>query len=328
VSEATEGRWLLLIHQIRPKPDGLRVKIWRRLQRLGAVAIKNSVYVLPKSDSTQEDFQWVLREIVEDGGDASICEARFLEGIGDEQIEMMFNTARDADYAQLLEDAREVAKEVPRKAVLDEVTRGGLEADVARLEKRLAEITSIDFFGAPGRDAAAGQIKILEERLASKEEKATKPAEGGPNLGKLSGRLWVTRKGIHVDRMACAWLIRRFIDPKATFKFVQGKGYRPEPGELRFDMFEAEFTHEGDRCSFEVLLLRVGLEDRALRAIGEIVHDIDLKDGKFAREETGGIKNLIAGIAMAQREDEARMAQSQTVFDNLYEYFKKRRASE
>src|SRR5579863_2240081 len=93
----SEARWLLLIHQIPPKPNYFRVKIWRRLQRLGAVAIKNSVYVLPKSDQAQEDFEWVLREIVQEGGDATLCEARLVEGLSDEQVEALFYAARDAD---------------------------------------------------------------------------------------------------------------------------------------------------------------------------------------------------------------------------------------
>ena len=141
----------------------------------------------------------------------------------------------------------------------------------------------------------------------------------------LKGRIWVTRKGVHVDRIACSWLIRRFIDPDAVIRFVPGKGYVPKEGELRFDMFEGEFTHEGDRCSFEVLLARAGLSDPALQAIAEIVHDIDLKDGKFGRDEATGIAHLIAGIAVANQDDEQRIAQGAPVFDNLYQYFHRRR---
>jgi hypothetical protein len=126
--------------------------------------------------------------------------------------------------------------------------------------------------------------------------------------------------------MASAWLIRRFIDKDARFKFVPGKGYRPEAGELRFDMFEAEFTHEGDRCTFEVLLQRFGLSEPALKQVAEIVHDIDLKDGKFGREDALGVDRLIAGIAMANPEDEKRLAEGSAVFNNLYEYFKRKRA--
>src|SRR5262249_5374899 len=131
--------------------------------------------------------------------------------------------------------------------------------------------------------------------------------------------------GIHVDRMASAWLVRRFIDPDAAFKFVSGKTYRPEPGELRFDMFEAEFTHEGDRCTFEVLMERFGVGDDSLRRIAAIVHDIDLKDTKFGRPETPGIDHLIAGITMGHKEDEARLSRGSALFDDLYEYFRRRR---
>ena len=132
----------------------------------------------------------------------------------------------------------------------------------------------------------------------------------------------MTRRGVYVDRIASAWLIRRFIDPEARFKFVPAKGYVPEPGELRFDMYEGEYTHEGDRCTFEVLLARAGLDDPALAAIGEIVHDIDLKDAKFGRPEATGIAHLVEGIAAANREDERRLARGAAVFDDFYEYFR------
>jgi hypothetical protein len=142
----------------------------------------------------------------------------------------------------------------------------------------------------------------------------------------LKGRVWVTRQGVQIDRIASAWLIRRFIDPAARFKFVPGRAYSPRAGEVRFDMFEGEYTHEGDRCTFEVLLARAGLDDPALGAIGEIIHDIDLKDGKYGREETAGIRNVMAGIASSQRDDEQRLARGAAMLDDLYEYFRSRQA--
>ena len=145
-------------------------------------------------------------------------------------------------------------------------------------------------------------------------------------VDEFKGRTWVTRQGIHVDRIACAWLIRRFIDADARFKFVPGKNYRPEPGELRFDMFEAEFTHDGDRCSFEVMSERFGLNDPALAAVAEMVHDIDLKDGKYDREETSGLSHLVLGLCMSEREDELRVAGGSAFFDSFYQYFRRKRA--
>jgi len=309
--------WLLLIHQIPPKPNYLRVKIGRRLQRLGAVAIKNSVYALPSNDQAQEDLQWVLSEIVESGGEGSICDARFVDGLTDAQVEALFNTARDADYAAI----------VAEMGAASEGEGADTSALVARLRRRLAAVAAIDFFDASGRLAAESAVAAVEQRLAAREQ------AGHPSLPQCAieridlsgGRTWVTRRGIHVDRMASAWLIRRFIDPAARFKFVSGKGYTPEPGELRFDMFAAEFTHTADCCTFEVLRNAFAATDPALRPIAEIVHDIDLKDEKFGRDEARGIDRLIAGIALAHKEDNDRLQHGASVFDGLYEFYRRKK---
>jgi hypothetical protein len=307
MADANEPRWLVLIHQLPPKPEYLRVKIWRRLQKIGAVALKNAVYVLPRSDGCYEDFEWTLREVTEAGGEGTLCEARFVEGLSDDRLIALFHAARESDYATLAEDLRKAAS----------------AADLARLTKRFNEILEIDFFEAPGRIFAK---KLLAE-LEGKVRRDTRAKEAEHPSTTLRGRMWVTRKGIHVDRMACAWLIRRFIDPDGRIKLVPGKSYRPEPGELRFDMFEGEYTHEGDRCSFEVLLLRCGVRDRALDSLAEIIHDLDLKDDKFGREETIGLGLAIDAIALAHKEDEERLRRSAELFNDLYEWFRRKRAT-
>lgn len=319
MSESAETRWLLLIHQIPPKPSYFRVKIWRRLQRLGAVAIKNAAYVLPKSDQALEDFQWLLHEITDGGGDASLCEALFVEGITDDEVEALFCAARDAEYEKILEDVR-LMKEALKEASEEPERKGSAEADLVRIKRRVAEVEAIDFFGAPGRDTVLREIAGIEARILGKGHAAS-TKQGQQSHEDLHGRTWVTRKGLYIDRLASAWLIRRFIDKKARFKFVPGKSYRPKAGELRFDMFEAEFTHEGDRCTFETFVHRLGLDDAALHAIAEIVHDIDLKDAKHGRPEAAGIECLIAGITSSTTDDEARLARSTAVFDDLYEFF-------
>jgi hypothetical protein len=319
-----EGRWLLLIHQIPPKPDYLRVKIWRKLQRLGAVPVKNSVYVLPKNDQTQEDFQWVLREVVESGGDASLCEARFVDGLSDDEVMQLFLSAREDDYQEISRDLQRIATFLSKKKKINSEARKRLAPELERIHKRMAEVKAIDFFSAPGRENAERTIFALDTRL-QEGSPAGKAAEAKQQLQDFQDRTWVTRKGIHVDRMASAWLIRRFIDPNARFKFVAAKGYQPQLGEIRFDMYEAEFTHEGDRCTFEVLIERLGFSDPGLGPIAEIVHDIDLKDAKFTREETPGIDRIITGIAMANKDDEARLARGSALFEDLYEYFKRKR---
>ncbi|MEA2964842.1 MAG: hypothetical protein QOI46_4940 [Alphaproteobacteria bacterium] len=322
----TADRWLLLIHQLPAKPAYLRVKVWRRLQALGAVAVKNAVYALPANEQTQEDFQWILKEITEGGGEAMICEAQLIDGISDQEVRSLFTAARDEDYEPIAKEATALAEALHQD--LNAMTQVEGRAQLTRLKAKLAQVVAIDFFGANGRETVDGLLTGLESKLT--EGTAVETSENGAAhqtaaLAHLKDRTWVTRQGVHVDRIACAWLIRRFIDPGAKFKFVSGKGYAPSFGELRFDMFEAEFTHEGDRCSFEVLLGHAGLTEPALQAIAEIVHDIDLKDGKFGRDEAAGIKALIAGVAMAHRSDEERLTRGGAIFDDLYEHFSKKR---
>jgi hypothetical protein len=251
------ANWLLLLHQLPAKPAYARVKLWRRLQSLGSVAVKNSVYALPASAQAQEDFEWALKEITAAGGEGMIVEARLIDGLSDDAVRGLFNRAREAEYRDLAKEIRTMAKDA-------------VPAQVARLRTEAARIAAIDFFGANGRED-------VEARLAALAKTETAPARVSAPLVSGSGHVWVTRREVHVDRIGSAWLIRHFIDRDATFKFVPAKGYKPRRGELRFDMFEAEFTHEGDRCTFEVLLQKSGLNDRALTAIGEIVHDIDLR---------------------------------------------------
>ncbi len=307
---------MLLIHQLPPTPAYLRVKIGRHLARIGAVAIKNSVYALPRGDETQEDLEWVRREIVKGGGDASIVEARFVEGLTDAQVTALFQAQREADWRELAGQARAVASSFPRRGPVPESRRAELAGQVARLRQRTTELVGIDFFGAPGREVVEGLLQGMEERMRTVE--GVEPSRPPLDVAEHRGRTWVTRAGIKVDRMASAWLIRKFIDPQARFKFVPAKGYRPERGELRFDMFDAEFTHEGDLCTFEVLARRFGLSDPALRAIAEIVHDIDVKDAKYGREEAPGIGQLVAGIAAAHPGDEERLARGAALFEDLY----------
>jgi hypothetical protein len=299
------GRWLLLIHQIPPKPDYFRVKVRRRLERIGAVALKNSVYVLPHRDQCLEDFRWLLREVVAEGGDATLCEAAVIEGITASEIVALFGTQREAEYADVIAAAQQLDGQG------EDASDARLDGELGRLRRRLDEIQAIDYFGTPGRRAAERALTALEARMR-------RPVNSSGEIERMRGHTWVTRQNVYVDRIASAWLIRRFIDPKARFRFTGNRRYQPRAGELRFDMFDAEYTHEGDRCTFETLMDRAGLRDRALRAIGEIVHDIDCKDGKFDREETPGVAAMIEGLVRVTSDDGKRLERGATLFDQLY----------
>lgn len=315
-------KWLLLIHQIPPKPNALRVKIWRRLQHVGAVAIKQSVYAMPLSDQSREDLSWILKEIVEGGGDGSISEARFLEGLGDEQVIALFQNARKPDYEEIIQEARQLLSDWSshESDSQDRPPRGLTRAH--KLRQRLEEISSIDFFHAPERGTAELLLKELSSQASHQPPVAYAAREG---LENLEGKTWVTRKNIFVDRIACCWLIRRFVDKQAVFKVVQSPRYVPEPGEIRFDMFEGEFTHEGDQCTFEVMIQRLRLQDRPLSLMAEVVHDIDLKDSKYNRDEAVGFNALLVGMVASNPEDKDRMEEGFRLFENLFAYFQRRK---
>jgi hypothetical protein len=311
--------WLLLVHQLPSNPPYFRVKIWRRLQAMGAVAVKGSVYALPQTDTAREDFHWLLKEIVAGGGEAMICEAQLVDGLADSDAQALFDTARAADYEALIADVRSLQGEAAVTAAALADKAPDLRTQLARLTKRFGQIAAIDFFEAPGRQTVQALLTEVEAKLRPTVAGAATEAPSADNA--FRGRTWVTRQGVKVDRIACAWLIGAFIDPAATFKFVQAQGYQPSPGELRFDMFEAEFTHEGDHCSFEVLLDRMGLDDAGLKAIGEIIHDIDLKDSKFGREETAGFAHVLEGLCRNAESDELRIERGGGLLNDLLAYF-------
>lgn len=304
--------WLLLVHTLPPKPPYLRAKVMRRLTKLGALSLKRSAYLLPADEGAAEDFQWLRQEIRDEGGEAWVVDARFVAGLRDEEIRDSFRAMRSNDYRALAAEAR---------TLLDRVRDGGsaqehptFEADRRRLRRRVDATRRIDFFHATERDEVEALMSTID-RLAAPGDRT--PAQI-PAREELRSRTWATRAGVKVDRMASAWLIRRFIDPAATFVFVAPE-HTSIPDALRFDMFEGEFTHDGNRCTFEVLLAVSGQgDDRGLAAIAELVHDLDLRDDRYQRPETAGVAALIDGIVSRFDDDHRRIADSAPFFDALY----------
>ena len=304
--------WLLLIHSIPPKPPYLRAKVMRRLTHLGALALKRSAYLLPADEAALEDFQWLRQEIRNEGGDAWIVEGRFVGGLTDEEIRDRFREMRAADYRAAAADARALLERVRARG---EHIEPDTDADRRRIVRRLNAIRELDFFDAEGRD----EVEVLMATIDRALDGTRDVPKAMPEPAELQGRLWATRAGIKVDRMASAWLIRRFIDPAATFVFVDAKTGAPPPNALRFDMYEGEFTHDGNRCTFEVLLEVCGRTgDRALVAIAQMVHDLDLRDDRYQRPETAGVAAFVSGIAARFDDDHRRVAESTPFFDTLY----------
>lgn len=317
--------WLLLIHQIPAKPAYFRAKIWRRLQQLGAVPIKQSVYAMPRQEQPLEDLTWIVKEITDGGGEATMIEARFLEGLSDQQVIGLFHAARGSDYTKILAEARALredwrcqAGEAAADCLLE--FRGRLE----KLRKQFGEVVRIDFFKAQEQLQAEAALRDLETTLIEHRTTEQTAPDRGSGVAGLSGKTWVTRKNVYVDRIACAWLVRRYVDPDARFKFVDSNRSSPGQDEIRFDMAEAEYTHVMEKCSFEVMVERFGLTDPALIQVTRIIHDIDLKETAFGLPETAGVQALLDGITVSTDNDLERIDRASAVLDSLLAFFKNR----
>jgi hypothetical protein len=284
---------------------------------VGGVALKNSVYVLPERDDCLEDLHWIAQEAASGGGEAYVLRGELLGGIADAALEERFRRqaaeayeALKGEIADNLESARRVKGDAatPRAAGV-----------LLRLRKRFADLAGVDFFGSPARKEVETMLQALEARVRAGSKAA--PAGRLVARSRLVGRCWVTRRDPKVDRLASAWLIRRFVDPGARFRFVDVSKEGLRRAEIGFDMSGGEFSHEGDLCTFEVLLARLAVRAPALEEIAEIVHDIDLKDEKFGRPDAAGVQQLIKGLIQAHPDDHERLAAGLELFDHLYAAF-------
>jgi hypothetical protein len=313
-------RWLLFVHQVPSEPSNVRVRTWRRLQQLGAIAVKQAVYVLPDSPGAREDFQWLKAEIESAGGRVSVFAADSVDAWSDDALIQEFRVARQRAYDEIaaevdtaLRRRRSRRKASPSSRPPSRVLDG--------LRERVAAIDRVDFFGSAGRD----RVITLIEQLAKRDAPASQPSAGvepDRTLRKRPrGALWVTRPRPGVDRMASAWLIRRFIDAKARFAFVSEAADAPAAA-LPFDMFGVEFSHHGERCTFETLCEHFGIRDATVARIAAIVHDLDLKDSRFEAGEAATIGLLVDGLQLTTGEDDAELLdRGLLLFDALHRSF-------
>ena len=317
--------WILLVHQLPARPTNLRVRIWRKLQKIGAVAIKNSVYVLPANDKTNEDFQWLKQEIESAGGEAAVFRADSVEGATDAEIVAAFRKARDEEFAAITSTLDGLAGKVREAARAKHLSAGRLathEAELNRLHAELERVVSNDFFEAKGRAAALIAYERCQKAIHASQAPSPKVVTSSRRAAVLNpqdyqGRRWVTRRNIHIDRLASAWLIKQFIDKCPRFYFVNED--ETVENSIPFDMFDTEFTHQGEDCTFETLLKRFGLSEmRGLSELAQIVHDIDLKDGKFQRLEAAGLNAVINGMSESLKDDRKLLQQASFIFDGLF----------
>lgn len=306
--------WLFFIHNIPSKPAYLRTKVAKRLAGLGAVALKNAVYVLPALPRLREDMEWLAKEIQDGGGRAFAVDGTLTTGLDDVQVRALFQEPREQEYAALITEAKVLSEG------LEEAEKATVQRGLTELRRKAQAIQALDYFGAPSRGTLDGMLAAMESRLAQKRERdVLSTGLVAQSREAFLGKTWVTRSGVHVDRIASAWLIRRFFDSEARFRFVEGATHSPAPGEATFDMQGADFTHQDDHCTFETLVQRLGMDDPTLARLGEMVHDIDLHETLYQHPETAGLETTLAGVALRHAEDMARIDAGSVVFDALYE---------
>lgn len=312
-SVSVDSGWLLLVYCLRAKSTGTRVQAWRRLQRIGAVLLKNSAYALPNSPESREDFEWVKNEIIGSGGQAMVFIARAPDQATEDEIVEAFRAARTPDYVALAADASRLLHLANSKGA--NRRRRELTQGARRLRERFDELVRLDFFGAPARDDVARLLARIEDStgrrriMPSASRTAAKAAD-------YRGRVWLTRPHPGVDRMSSAWLIRRFIDPEARFVFGD---VQTVPDAIPFDTFEAEFGHHGAHCTFETLCDRFAITDPSVLYLGRIVHDLDLKQTTYGEADTATVGRLVEGLRRSGHDDDALLRMGADLFEALYQ---------
>jgi hypothetical protein len=301
--------WLLLLLRLPTTQKAERVAIWRKLKKSGAIQIQTSTYVLPDEPARYEAFQWLTQEVRDAGGDATLVRAREIEGLPNNKLVALFNAARDKQYSDL--------KKVLQK-LIERPKRSGSEfaaADLERLTRQFREIRGVDFF-----DSARGHDVAMLLRRSEGPKHSRKPHV--LDARQYRGKTWLTRPRPEIDRVGSAWLISKFIDPKAKFVFAPTRQSVPEA--IPFDMLDAEFSHHGNCCTFETLIKRFAISDKSVAQIGEMIHDADLDDARFQRVEAVGIDRVLKGWAKEGVPDDEILRRGFACFDALYAYLQRR----
>ena len=300
--------WLLLLYSLPAHRNTQRVAVWRRFKKIGALQLTTSTYLLPDQPGHYEHFQWLTKLIRDSGGEATLVRVREIEGMPNENLVGLFNEARDRDYAAVSKVLHSLSRgRKPRSEIGDEISR---------LTRQFRDLRAIDFFNSQRGQEIEMQLQKLEHNRAARGETVK------IRLADYRGRTWLTRPRPEIDRVGSAWLVRKFIDPKARFAFA-GK-IPPRSNAVSFDMLDAEFSHVGDDCTFETLTKRFGIRDKGVRKIAEMIHDADLEDEKFQRPEGIGIDRVLKGWGKEGLTDDEILRRGFECCDALYAFLQRR----
>ena len=312
--------WLILVHQLPARSSNLRVRVWRRLQAIGAMVLKHAVYVLPDSAAAREDFEWLKAEIEGAGGQAAVFAGDHIDPWSSDALVAEFRRGSEKTYGRIAHGVRQALRSVKGQAGRTAGPSPALRRRVEQFRQRAAAAAAVDFFDAPGRDTVSRLIAELETSMTPRAARDPARAAAVHDAAAYRKRLWVTRPRPGVDRMASAWLVRRFIDADARFAFVADKDAAPA-GSLPFDMFGVDLTHRGGDCTFEVLCRRFDIRDRAVARLAGLVHDLDLKDGRFGAAGAETVGAVIEGLRRAHQDDHTLLEHGMTLFEALYRSF-------
>ncbi len=308
--------WVVFSYSLSTKSSSPRVALWRRLRRLGAISPAGGLYVLPARDECIEAFNWLAQEIHHAKGEAVVLRVQQFEGLTDQALIALFNQARGEEYAELDAQITTLEKHKPKE-------RTQLQDAIEKLRKQQAEIARVDYFGCPQGTRVAGRLATLAQSLSP--GRAPAPSVSSASISAFRGKTWVTRPRPYVDRLACVWLIRRFIDPNAVIRYSP----QSQPDQVAFDMEEGgEFGHQGNLCTFETMCRAFGLDDAGLRALAEIVHEIDLRDGQVVPPAATGVDAVLEGWHRANLSDAELETHGVVLFEGLYQHFSRDRTVE
>jgi len=315
--------WLLFFYSIPSKPVASRMKIWRKLTRAGALPFKGAVYILPDNEENFEYFQWLVSEVISMGGEGAFVKIEKVETANDSKIIHLFNEQMGRDYRRIEKRLEEIGRKIdsgktgggfPSKRTLSEYFN--------RLMREFEEIRKIDFFSSKMGDDIKKRMKIMEseiKKIAGPNMKKQHVVIISKSLEDYKRKIWVTRKNPFVDRTASAWLIKRFVDEKAVFRFIEEKEMENlDKNMILFDAMGGEFTHVGDMCTFEVILKSFSLKSKELKRIAELVHELDVKDGKYKCPEANGIEEILTGIRKLSKDDTEILEKGMAIFEMLY----------
>ncbi len=280
--EVSKLSWMIFSYSLPSKSSSSpRVTLWRRLRRIGAISLKSGIHVLPARDECIESFQWLAQEVQQAKGEALVMRVERFEGLADEEITELFRKARSEEYQEIEAQAIELEKSVNANTSLEE--RRSLLETLEKLRKQHTEIARVDFFDCPDGQRVITALNRVAQALSLSVSVAVEIPHTA--IAQYRDKRWVTRPRPYVDRLACIWLIRRFINPSAEIRY----SHEVAPDEVAFEMKDAFFGHCGNLCTFEVMAAAFGLNKPGMQAVGEIVHEIDLRDGQYARPETAGV---------------------------------------